>query len=102
MLAIHAETKGKFWEMNDLLYKLGGTGQDLDLMEIAGATGIEAHEFAAALEHPYYRERLAVDIRHGMKLRVLGTPSYVINGAVHQGNIPPEILSGILKSLDDG
>ena len=102
LLAIHAETKGKFWEMNDLLYKLGGTGRDLDLMEIAGATGIEAHELAAALEYPFYRERLAVDIHLGMKLRVLGTPSYIINGVVHQGNIPPDILSGILKSLDDG
>ena len=102
LLAIHAESKGKFWKMNDLLYKLGGTGQDLDLMEIADATGIDAHELAAALEHPFYRERLAVDIRRGMKLRILGTPSYIINGVVYQGNIPPDILSGILKSLDAG
>ena len=102
LLAIHAETKGKFWEMNDLLYKLGGTGRDLDLMEAAGATGIEAHELAAALEYPFYRDRLAVDIHHGMKLRILGTPSYIINGVVYQGNIPPDILSGILKSLDAG
>ena len=102
LLAIHAETKGKFWEMNDLLYKLGGTGRDLDLMEAAGATGIEAHELAAALEHPFYRDRLAVDIHHGMKFRILGTPSYIINGVVYQGNIPPDILSGILKSLDAG
>jgi uncharacterized membrane protein/predicted DsbA family dithiol-disulfide isomerase len=100
LLAIHAETKGKFWEMNDLLYKMGGTGQDLDLMEIAGAAGIEAHELAAALEHPFYRDRLAVDIHHGMKLRILGTPSYIINGVVYQGNIPPDILSGILKRTD--
>ena len=100
LLAIHAETKGKFWEMNDQLYKLGGTGQDLDLMEIAGATGIESRELAAALDHPFYRDRLAVDIHYGMKLRILGTPSYIINGVAYQGNIPPDILSGILKSVD--
>jgi protein-disulfide isomerase len=37
-----------------------------------------------------------------MKLRILGTPSYIINGVVYQGNIPPDILSGILKSVDAG
>jgi protein-disulfide isomerase len=97
LLAIHAEAKGKFWEMNDLLYALGGRRDSIDIAEIGGAIGIEDGELAAALDHPSYRARLGIDIRHGMKLRILGTPSYIIDGAVYQGNIPPDVLAGILK-----
>jgi len=102
LLAIHAEAAGKFWEMNDALYAAAGAGRNVDLGEIGAAIGIDARELAAALEHPYYRERLALDIRSGMKLRILGTPSYIIDGELYQGNIPPEVMDRILRVLEAG
>jgi protein-disulfide isomerase len=102
LLALHAEAKGKFWEMNDLLYVLGGRGRSIDIAEVAGAVGIDDRELAAAVGHPFYRDRLNLDIRQGMKLRILGTPTYVIDGKVYQGNIPPEVLSGILAQVGEG
>jgi uncharacterized membrane protein/protein-disulfide isomerase len=100
LLAIHAETKGKFWQMNDVLYDLGRRGKDIDLREIAARTHIDVRELEAALQHPYYRDRLMIDIRTGMKLRILGTPSFVIDGKVYQGNIPADVLADILRRLE--
>ena len=33
----------------------------------------------------------------GMKLRIYGTPSYVINGNVYEGSIPAEILKPVIE-----
>ena len=93
LLAIHAEAHGKFWEMNDILYRLAGSGREIDLRQIADETGLELAGLASALNHPGYRKRLEIDIRHGMKVRALGTPSYLIDGQLHQGTIPAEVLS---------
>jgi protein-disulfide isomerase/uncharacterized membrane protein len=102
ILAIYAASKGNFMQMNDVLYELGGRGRDIDLREVADRTQIDARELSAVQDHAYYRERLRIDIAAGMKLRILGTPSFVIDGQVYQGNIPPEKLSDILKLLETG
>jgi uncharacterized membrane protein/predicted DsbA family dithiol-disulfide isomerase len=97
LLAIHAEAHGKFWEMNDVLYRLAGSGREIDLRQLADETGLSLPGLMAALKHPGYHKRLEIDIRQGMKLRILGTPSYLINGQVHEGGIPAEILSAVMN-----
>jgi protein-disulfide isomerase len=52
---------------------------------------------SGALQHEPYRRHLLRDIRDGMKLGVVGTPSYLINGRVYEGHIPEEILKSLLK-----
>jgi len=99
LLAIYAAFKGNFLQMNDVLYELGGRGADIDLREVAARTQIDARELSAAMEQPYYRERLRVDIATGMKLRILGTPSFLVDGQVYQGSIPANILDDILQRL---
>lgn len=93
LLAIHADARGKFWEMNDCLYRLAGRTGEIDLRQLAAETGLATDELAAALRHPGYRKRLEIDIRLGMKLRVLGTPTFLIDGKLYQGGIPEEILA---------
>jgi protein-disulfide isomerase/uncharacterized membrane protein len=97
ILAIHAAAKGKFIELNDLLFKKAAFGKTIDLREAATETGIDFHELQLALTHEPYRRHLLRDIRLGMKLRITGTPSYWINGKVYEGSIPPQILKAILE-----
>ena len=96
LLAIHGAANGKFLEMNDLLFAKGATGQRIRLKDIAEETGMDLQLLAAALKHEPYQRHLLTDIRHGMKLRIVGTPSYLINGRVYEGNIPAEILKPFL------
>jgi protein-disulfide isomerase len=97
LLSIYAATVGKFWEMNDLLYQISRTAGAINLREIAAATEMDARELAAALKDPVLKKRLEMDIRDGLKLGILGTPSYVINGQVYQGIVPPEFISAVIN-----
>lgn len=92
LLAIHGAANGKFLEMNDLLFASGATGQRIRFKNIAEETGMDPQLLAAALKHEPYQLHLLTDIRLGMKLRIVGTPSYLINGSLYEGNIPAEIL----------
>jgi len=97
LLSIYAAAVGKFWKMNDLLYRVSGVGDSINLREISAAMEIDAQELAGALNDPVLKKRLEIDIRHGMKLRILGTPSYMIGDQVYQGFIPPEIISAVIN-----
>ena len=96
LLAIHGAVNGKFLEMNDLLFAKGATGQKIQLKDIAEETGMDLQQLAAALHHEPYIQHLLLEIRQGMKLSIIGTPSYLINGSVYEGNIPAEILKPFL------
>jgi protein-disulfide isomerase/uncharacterized membrane protein len=96
LLAIHGAVNGKFLEMNDLLFAKGATGQKIQLKDIAEETGMDLQQLAAALQHEPYIQHLLLEIRQGMKLGIIGTPSYLINGSVYEGNIPAEILKPFL------
>jgi protein-disulfide isomerase len=92
LLAIYAAAKGKFWEMNDLLFELGTQGKDISINFLARKTGLDPRKLSMARYSRKARRWLTADIWKGMKLRILGTPGYLINGQVYQGYIPPEII----------
>jgi protein-disulfide isomerase len=98
LVSIYAAAVGKFWEMNDLLYRISKTGGAINLREIAEATGMDVRQLAAATKDPVLKKRLEIDIRHGLKLGILGTPSYVINGQVYQGFVPHESISAVINA----
>ncbi|MCI5115335.1 MAG: hypothetical protein D3921_03960 [Candidatus Electrothrix sp. AW1] len=98
-VAILAALRDKFWQTNDLLYAIirrnGDKIKTIPLKEIADKTGLNINELAAALTHPAISARLSRDIQEGMKLKITGTPAFLINGKVYQGQIPLEILKKI-------
>jgi protein-disulfide isomerase len=97
LLTIHASLAGKFWAVNDWLFSRALSGEDLNLAELALGTGLNLRELQAALQHEPYVQRLLLDIRQGMQLRITGTPSYLINGQVYEGNIPPNVLQTLIN-----
>ena len=97
LMAIYAASRGKFWEMNDLLFEIGGHRKQIDLNRVAEKTGLKAAGLVRALKAPVIRKKLKRDVWQGMKLRIVGTPSFVINGNVYAGNIPADVLQKYLK-----
>jgi protein-disulfide isomerase len=95
LLAIYAMTQNKFWQMNDALFQLARSREPFNTRYLAEKTGIPSPELVAALSHPDTNKLLNLDIRQGMKLRITGTPSFVIEGKVFQGSIPLDILQKI-------
>ncbi len=96
LLAIHGAASGVFWEMNDRLFERGGGKGRIRLQELAAETGIDPSLLSAALAHEPYRAHLLRDIREGMKLGIVGTPSYLVGGKVYEGGIPPEVLQPVI------
>lgn len=95
--AVYATKEGKFWKMNDLLYNIPKGIKKIDIRELAEKTGVNLNGLAVAPQNKAFRYWIKHDIAKGIKLGITGTPSYVIDGKVYQGQIPAKIIKTILK-----
>ena len=97
LLAIYAASKGKFWQMNDVLYQIVNQAKIINIKKLAEEVGLSPEELGHSVNNQLLRKKLQRDILIGLKLRISGTPAYVINKEVFLGQIPPEIIKGALK-----
>jgi protein-disulfide isomerase/uncharacterized membrane protein len=97
MLAIAAAIENRFWQMNDTLFKIARSNPEIDIKTLARDVGLDEQKLSRTFRRRKVRFRLRKDILDGIKLGVRGTPSFVIDGKVYQGKIPPEILKGALE-----
>jgi protein-disulfide isomerase/uncharacterized membrane protein len=95
--AIYAGTRDKFWQMSDLLFGIARQMHQIDAEYLADKTGLKADALSLAVNNPAIHARLKKDILDGVKLGVRGTPSFIINGQLYQGQIPAEVLAKILN-----
>ena len=58
---------------------------------------VEKAEVVAALDHKYFRLRLKHDIAVGIDNGINGTPGFIIDGKVHVGNIPQDVMQKIMR-----
>lgn len=81
-----AATKGKFWEMHDLLFE----NQDKLSEELFGTLGmqlgLDRKSLLSALEENQFTERVGQDFSSGVRSGVNGTPTFFINGKRHDGD----------------
>jgi len=97
LAAIYATSQGKFWEMNDLLFDLAGNEKEMNLKNLAAKTGLASDNLAHAINSQRMQQRLKIDIWTALKFRMVGTPSYLIDGKVYQGQLPPEIFKKVIS-----
>jgi len=96
LFAEYAQTQGKFWEMNDVLFAIVGSTNVLNIKKLAEKVGLDYRALSHSTRNSIIRYKVKHDIAIGMKLGINGTPGYVIDGKVYLGQIPPEILSRVL------
>ena len=97
LLAVYATLKNKFWEMNDLLYEIGGRKKPIGTHELAKLLDLNRNELVRSISNRSIRYQVKHDISTGNQLGISGTPAYLIDGEIYQGQIPPEIIRKILK-----
>jgi uncharacterized membrane protein/protein-disulfide isomerase len=98
LLAIFAQTKGKFWEMNDTLFQLQRTKEDISVRAVAEKVGLDFEALSGAIDNRGIQRRLMKDLWDGFQLKITGTPTFVVNGEVHRGQVPPSILEMALHA----
>lgn len=97
LMAIYAQTRGKFWPMNDFLFGNARKMNKIDLNSLAATLGLDYKGLADALSDRRIRNKLNRDIIDGLKLGVQGTPTFNIDGKTYRGQIPMEIISKIVN-----
>ncbi|TNF24010.1 MAG: hypothetical protein EP329_26140 [Deltaproteobacteria bacterium] len=97
-VAVCAGEQGRFWEMNDLLFqrqdeiRRDGTSADA----LARRLELDMDDFQCCMAAEATGTTVTADIEAGIRLRLTGTPAYVIDGVPHLGSLPPDALA-VLK-----
>lgn len=100
MIALYAQVKGQFWKVNDLLFDIASSKEDFNSRTIAAFMNVEKAEVVAALDYKPLRLRLKHDIAVGIDQGITGTPGFIIDGKVHLGTIPADILQKMISEND--
>lgn len=91
-----AGEQGKFWEMQDRLFKDTQALTQDRLAVLAAELGLDVSRFRAALEDPRLKQRVKDDGEQAERLGVLGTPTLFINGRKVMGARSFAVLKPIL------
>jgi protein-disulfide isomerase len=91
-----AHKQGKFWEMQDLLFRRQNFLEDRELLAYARLLELDEERFRADLEAQTGLPRIEADVRSGEQNGVQGTPSIFVNGHRHLQNYDPETLASAL------
>jgi protein-disulfide isomerase len=97
LLATAAASFGKFWEANDYLFQQAKIRAAISIKDMARRIGVDAQELSRRRYDQEIKMRLWQDIKEGLKLKVLGTPAYLIDEALYLGQIPSKILKEIIQ-----
>jgi uncharacterized membrane protein/protein-disulfide isomerase len=97
IVSLFALQKGKFWEMNDLLFDIPKDISTVNLRYLAKETAIEFDEIRYVFRDRQLLTRLIYDIREGLGYELTGTPGFIIDERIYLAQIPSEILRPYLK-----
>lgn len=81
-----AGAQGKFWEMDDMLFRHQDALEDEDLIMYAAKLGLDFQRVSQELAAGTYTKRVRDDFRGGVRSGVNGTPTFFINGYRYDGN----------------
>jgi protein-disulfide isomerase len=80
-----ATAQGAFWQMNDKLLQHQDALTADDLTRYAEELGLDVERFWDELRRRNYTDRVAEDVASADASGVAGTPTFFINGRLHEG-----------------
>ena len=92
-----AHRQGKFWEMNDLLYKDFNKQNMEDVLEYARILGMDVARFKTDLEDRQIEELIERDKMEGVRAKVIGTPTLFINGKMYNLRHDEDFLKDLIN-----
>ncbi len=94
--ALAAESKGKFWEFHDELFKNYNKLNDQKILEIALGLGFDQAEFEKKMKDPGIKAMIRQDLRDAAQAGVRATPTVFINGR----RLKNRTLQGFQAAID--
>ena len=93
-----AGTKGKFWEMHDLLFENQEQLSGALFLKLGSELGLAPQELRGALEKREFAAHVTNDFTGGVRSGVNGTPTFFINGERHDGSFDFEELIAAIEN----
>ena len=88
-----ANEQGKFWSMHDKIFINQENITITDLKIYALEIGLDSSMFNNCLDSGKYNQEVIQDYSDGLRLGVVGTPTFFINGYRISGSIPKDIFN---------
>ncbi|MFH2009064.1 MAG: thioredoxin domain-containing protein [bacterium] len=86
--AVCAQRQGKFWEMQDLLFRYNQKLSRADLIQNARRLGLDVPRFTRELDDHSCKAAVLADMQRSQQLGVGGTPAFIVNGTKIEGAHP--------------
>lgn len=93
-----AGAQNKFWEMHGRLFEHQDQLDDAGLEEQAVALHLDKERFREDMEQHVYAHHVQEDVEGGRRSRVSGTPSFFINGILHDDTYKLDVLLPAIKA----
>ncbi len=96
LLAFAAAQQNKFWQANDSLYAIVRNGiKEFNINKFAQKLNLDAEKLKKDMYSQAALKQITSDIRTGLKNKIVGTPSFIVDGKVYPSHIPSELLDKI-------
>jgi len=94
-----AATRGKFWDMHDLIFENQNSLSEQMLGEPAYRLTLDRQALRDALRSDTYAERVQEDFSSGVRSGVNATPTFFINSQRHDGDFELETLLRTIQKM---
>ena len=94
-----AGEQGQFWAYHDLLFERQSPGRGWDFPSLANELGLQADAFHGCLNSGRYRDHIMKDLQDGLKLGVMSTPTFFVNGRPLVGAQPLANFQALIDTL---
>jgi protein-disulfide isomerase/uncharacterized membrane protein len=92
--------QGKFWEMQDLLFKNQGYFNPDELRHMAGQAGLDPAAFDTCMADPATMAAVSADAKAGDSAKVFGTPSLFLQGTHGSAFVQTEGIPAALRLIE--
>src|SRR6185436_1904052 len=93
-----ASEQGKFWEYHDLLFENPNKLNPEGLAEHARTLKLDDKQFDSCLSSGKYKVQVEQDRQLGLRVGINGTPGFVVNGNLLNGNQPQDAFEKIIQA----
>ena len=93
--AIAAEFQGKYWDLNNYLFEYKPTNEE-DIIKYAKQAGLDVKKLIEDAKSEKVARKLERSIDEAYNLKIMGTPSIIINSKVYTGIMPYYELKELL------
>jgi protein-disulfide isomerase/uncharacterized membrane protein len=91
-LTICAGRQNKGWQANDLLYSWPRRQPPPDAETFAEKLELDLEKLKECIQDPSVMDQIRKDIQAGIKLRIRGTPTFVVDGKKFVGRVPKKLV----------